>query len=69
MAKTTILIGYYQQQDGWHIATWFPTATEARAWIARVDEAGGHHHARKFRRVCGDSNAAMHAYDVAEEAH
>lgn len=51
------LIGEYKQQDGWHPARTFDSIVEARDWISRTKEAGGHHHARRFRRVNKNSSA------------
>jgi hypothetical protein len=56
--KRTALIGEYKQSDGWHSAgIVFSNAKEAADWRRRVDEAGGHEHARRTRRVKTSSGA------------
>jgi len=59
----TRLIGEYKQADGWHPAHIFASREEAKRWIARVDESGGHHHARRYRRVKANSAAEIAAYE------
>ena len=56
MAKTIDYACEYKLLNGWHLSHFKDTASEARAWMFRVDEAGGHHHARRFRAVKKSSN-------------
>lgn len=55
--KKTGIIGEYKQADGWHIAGTFDSPAAARAWREAVDEAEGHHHARRTRWVRKSSRA------------
>jgi hypothetical protein len=55
--SSTVLIGQYKNQSGWHPARVFDSAREAADWRSRVFEAGGHEHARRTLRVRRYSNA------------
>ncbi len=64
----TALIGEYKQQDGWHVARTFVTAQDAADWRNAVDEAGGHEHARRTRRVKTTSRIYEFALEQEEKA-
>lgn len=66
--KKTQLIGEYKQCDGWHAGRTFEKPAEARAWCEAVDEAGGHHHARRWRRVDAASWRAEAARQAQKQA-
>ena len=59
------IIGQYLQSDGWHAWGIFQTAEAARQWRNAVDESGGHHHARRTKRVSLDSGAYVAALEAA----
>jgi len=60
----TQIIGEFQQQDGWHPTLTFLSTSEAKVWMYSVNAAGGHHHARRYRRVKIGSGAWSVAIDA-----